>query len=343
MSTRPGPLTLRAKNPTDLLAMVPCILGFHPEDSVVLVTLGGGSGFNARVDLPPHVADVSAAVATVLEVARRDRVGRCVLVVYTGDAALAAAAEAEVRAGLEGYGGQLVEAIRADGSRWFSLSGCRGPCCPAEGTPYDISSHPFLAQSVFAGRVTLPSRAALAASLVGDDEAARAAVQRAADAARRRSAGVSRRPASSPEREQTRRHLVQEGRWVEQRLGTFLADRAPLADDEVGRLLVALTSIEVRDVAWAQMDRENAEAHVDLWRDVVRRSPEDLLAPPAALLGFAAWLAGNGALAWCAVDRAHRAEPGYGLAGLLSQALAGGVPPSAWEPLGRDTLTLFAG
>ena len=96
-------------------------------------------------------------------------------------------------------------------------------------------------------------------------------------------------------------------------------------------------------MAWAQMDRENAEAHVDLWRDVVRRSPEDLLAPPAALLGFAAWLAGNGALAWCAVDRAHRAEPGYGLAGLLSQALAGGVPPSAWEPLGPDTLTLFAG
>jgi hypothetical protein len=91
------------------------------------------------------------------------------------------------------------------------------------------------------------------------------------------------------------------------------------------------------------MIRENADVHVDLWRDVVRRSPEDLVAAPAALLGFAAWLAGDGALAWCAVDRAQQAEPGYGLAGLLAQALAGGVPPSAWRPLGPDTLSLFAG
>jgi hypothetical protein len=349
MSRRPGPLTLRAKNPTDLLAMVPCILGFHPADSIVLVTLGGDGGFHARVDLPPVGADVPAAVAAVLQVARRERIGRSVLVVYTADAALAAAAEREVRAGLEAFGAQLVEAIRADGARWFSLSGCTGPCCPPEGTPYDISDHPFLVQSVFAGRVTLPSRAALAASLDGDGPG-RAAVQRAVDAAvwvtadaadGRRPTGPG-RPAAST-REQARRRLVQEGRWVEQRLRAFLADRAPLSDDDVARLLVALTSIDVRDVAWAQMDRANAEEHVELWRDVVRRSPDGLVAAPAALLGFAAWLAGDGALAWCAVDRAQRAEPGYGLAGLLAQALAGGVPPSAWVPLGPEALTLFAG
>jgi hypothetical protein len=82
---------------------------------------------------------------------------------------------------------------------------------------------------------------------------------------------------------------------------------------------------------------------VDLWRDVVRRAPLDLLAAPAALLGFAAWLSGDGALAWCAVDRCRQAEPGYSLAGLLADALAGAVPPSSWRPLGPDSLTLFAG
>ena len=58
---------------------------------------------------------------------------------------------------------------------------------------------------------------------------------------------------------------------------------------------------------------------MDLWRDVVRRAPADLRAAPAALLGFAAWLSGDGALAWCAVECALEAEPDYSLAGLLTQ------------------------
>jgi Domain of unknown function (DUF4192) len=90
------------------------------------------------------------------------------------------------------------------------------------------------------------------------------------------------------------------------------------------------------------MSHDDAARHVDLWRDVVRRVPVELRAPAAALLGFAAWLSGNGALAWCAVDRAQEAQPGYGLAGLLTQALAGAVPPSTWRPIPRDALAVFA-
>ncbi|MFM9735908.1 DUF4192 family protein, partial [Streptomyces niveiscabiei] len=78
-------------------------------------------------------------------------------------------------------------------------------------------------------------------------------------------------------------------------------------------------------------------------RDVVRRSPLEALAPAAALLAFAAWLTGDGALAWCAVDRCQESDPDYGLAGLVSQALAGAVPPSAWSPFPTEMLTLFAG
>ena len=56
-------------------------------------------------------------------------------------------------------------------------------------------------------------------------------------------------------------------------------------------------------------------------------APVDLRAAPASLLGFAAWLAGEGALAWCAVGLRPEAEPDYWLAALLAQALAGAVPP----------------
>ena len=99
----------------------------------------------------------------------------------------------------------------------------------------------------------------------------------------------------------------------------------------------------MRDVAWAEMTHANAGAHVDLWRDVVRRTPLELRAPAAALLGFAAWLSGDGALAWCAVERAQEAEPGYGLASLLTQVLAGALPPSSWEPIPHESLGLFSG
>lgn len=344
MSTQPDrPLTLRAKTQTDLLAMVPCVLGFHPEDSIVLVTLGTGPDLcHARVDLPERAEDVPEAAEQILQVARRGRLGRCVLVVYTSDADLAAAVARTVVDGLDEAGVQLVESIRTDGSRWYSLS-CTDSCCPPEGTPYDISDHPFLAQTVFAGRVTLGSRAELAASLRGTDPAAVAVVAEAADRAADRLAGAGRHPLGPPAPERARRYLVGEGRWVQHRVRSFVRDRKPLTDAELGRLLVALRSIEVRDVAWAEMNRADAESHVDLWRDVVRRTPRDLLAPPAALLGFAAWLSGHGALAWCAVDRAHEADPDYSMVGLLAHALAAGVPPSRWEPLGQDELPLFAG
>lgn len=343
MSEDTQPLTLRAKTPTDLLAMVPCMLGFHPERSVVLITLGAQrDAFHARVDLPDRPEDLDAAVGQIIDVAKRTRIGRSVLVVYSDDAELAEAAASTMEAGLDEAGVELVEAIRTDGSRWYSLSGCTGPCCPAEGTPYDISGHPFLAQAVFQGRVMLSSREELAASLVGGDDDAVAAVERAAGAAGERMVAAGRHPLGEPAPDGARRHLVQEGQWVEQRVSRFLADHVALDDEEVGRLLVALVSIQVRDVAWAAMTHDNARAHVDLWRDVVRRSPHALLAPPAALLGFAAWLNGNGALAWCAVDRAHHADPDYTLAGLLAQALAAGIPPSTWQPLERGMLTLFA-
>jgi hypothetical protein len=88
------------------------------------------------------------------------------------------------------------------------------------------------------------------------------------------------------------------------------------------------------------MDHANASLHVDLWRDVVRRVPDDLRPPAATLLAFAAWLSGDGALAWCAVERALDVEPGYSLANLLTQLLAGAVPPTSWQPIEQCELLL---
>ncbi|HET6626060.1 MAG TPA: DUF4192 domain-containing protein [Nocardioidaceae bacterium] len=335
--------TIKAKSPADLLAIVPCVLGFHPEESLVLLTLGGAEDrCHARVDLPEEPDDVDVVVDQLSEVVRRNGANRCVLVAYSDDQCAAQELTDRLTRQLAEAGADVVEAIRADGERWYTLTGCTGPCCPLEGTPYDVASHPVTAQAVVDGQVTLGSRRELAGSLIGADPDALVAVETAADEAMDRFLAAARHPLGPPAPEAARAHLIQEGQWVGERVRRFLADGEALDHTDAGRMVVALVMIELRDVAWAEMTRANAPRHVDLWRDVLRRTPYDLVAAPAALLGFAAWLAGDGALAWCAVDRCQEVEPDYRLASLLTDALAGAVPPSRWEPVGKESLTRFA-
>ena len=329
----------RASDPADLLALVPGVLGFHPEDSVVLMTVGDGERpLHARVDLPAaDPVSVDYLVQYLAALVARSDLRRFVVLVYSDDAGLAEALVHPFDALLSGIGAELVCAVRAAGERWWPV----GAPPDDPGTEYDVRSHPFMAQMVLDGTVVLGSRRELADSLVGDDtEDARAV------AAALRALAPRLRPGMVPAvgHPAQRDRLVPEGHWVRHRVRRWLTDRERLDPQDAARLAVATAaSIEVRDVAWAEIGRENARAHVDLWRDVVRRVPADVRHAPATLLGFAAWLSGNGALAWCAVDVARESSPDYSLAGLLADVLTEGMPPSSWRPLPPEALTLFAG
>ncbi len=316
MTTPTTPTTLVARSPEDVLAVVPVVLGFVPHDSVVMLTFGARSPFHARVDLPPP-EEVPEAVAALLDPARRHGVRRVVFVLYSGDARFAGRVGGELVTAFETAGVEVIEALRADGRRWFPLVPGRGRGS-ADGVPYEVSAHPFAAQAVVDGRVTHGSRDALAASLARQPERV-TAVDAAADRSR-----AAQQPAA-------------EAAWLRATLVRHLA--AGSVPDDVGaaRLLGGLRDLALRDVAWALMDRDSARDHVAFWTDLVRRSPAGLLAAPAALLGFSAWLAGHGALAWCAVDACREADPAYGLADIVAQLLEHAVPPTAWgADLGGD-------
>jgi hypothetical protein len=336
---------VRAKDPADLLAMIPLILGFHPEQSLVLLTLGGGgTPFHARIDLPGDRAGLDVVTGQLVAAATRHGIERAVVVSYTALAEAGGRAARHLTGALRRAGVRVPLTLRADGRRWWCESpGCTGESCPAEGTPYDLQSHPFTAQAVLDGKVVLASRAEVQQSLLGTDAGEIGAVAAAADRHTDRMAAAGRHPLGLPDQAGLRRHLVAEGHWLGARVRRYLEDGERLTADEVGRSLVAMVSVQVRDVAWAEMRHHDAGRHVELWRDVVRRTPTDLLAPPAALLAFAAWLDGDGALAWCAVDRAQEADPGYSMAGLVATALDRAVPPSTWTPIPRTELPLFAG
>ncbi len=294
--------------------MVPVVLGFVPEDSVVLLTFGGVEAFHARLDLPPpnQSGATEATAEALLEPALRHEVRRVVLLAFAEEARDVDELGRALVAAFEERSIEVVQALRADGRRCYPLVPGRATV-PWTGTPYDLSSHRFTAQAVLEGVVTHASRAALAASLARDP--ARVAALAAATAP----GGLLARddPAAAAR--------------VAAVVAGHVRDGTVPDDAEAARLLLSLREVAVRDAALFLVDRRNAAGHVALWTDLVRRSPDRLLATPAVLLGFAAWIAGHGALAWCAVDVCHAVDPDHRMAGLLGELLAEAVPPSEWE------------
>jgi hypothetical protein len=318
-----------ARCPLDLVALAPQALGFHPEDSVVVLTFGPpGKAFHARVELPTEPADQEAVASLFVGAVLRNALDLAAVLVYSADALTARAQAERLVDELAGNGVRVLDVLRVEGDRYFHLLED-----DHEGTPYDLSTHPFTARRVFEGHVVHESRAAVAESLVGTDPAEVEAVAAAAEAEGDRLVDASRRGIVTGRRA--------DALWIQGRVRRFLRTGRPLTTGEAGRMLFLCRDPEMRDVAWAEMQRPDAARHVDFWRDLVRRAPDDLLPAAAALLGFAAWLAGDGALAWCAVDRCTSVAPDYSMADLVAEVLLRAVPPSTWQGLPVGDLPVF--
>ena len=316
MTTAPGtppPTRLTARSTEDLLAVVPVVLGFVPHESVVMLTFDAGRSFHARVDLPRRRADVDEVVGALCRPAVAHRVPRVAFVLYAARPVDAARVAPALLAAFGSAGIDVVDVLRADGRRWFPMLRPH-PGAGPDGVPYDVSAHAFAAQAVLDGRVTHASREELAASIEGRPE---------------RVSRVVAALGASPGR---RRAPVGAQRWACDLVRDHVATGDALGDPELARLLVALEEPAVHHAVRALMTRAEAPAHVAWWSDVVCRAPDELLAAPAALLGVAAWLAGHGALAWCALDRCLAVAPRHALAGQVAEALLHAVPPPTGAP-----------
>jgi hypothetical protein len=318
-----SPTRLTARTPEDLLAAGAVVLGFWPTESVVMLTFGAQHSFHARVDLPSDEGALLELARTLVEPAVHHDVGRVVLLVHAADLDHGRAAWVALRAVFRRRGVEVAEALLVGPDRWWSLTQGGRP----GGTAYDaaaLAHHPFLAQAVVEGRVLHRSRAELAASLDADP----AAVARVA-------ALLEEQPHRDVATLEPSAVQLAEGTWVHALVARHLDVGGRPSDADAARLLCGLQSLRVRDAAWAAVTRPRARPAVGFFADLVRRTPDPLLAAPAALLGWAAWQSGDGALAWCALDRCDRVDPAYGLSALLAEALEKAVPPSVW-PDGFD-------
>jgi hypothetical protein len=330
------PSVLKARDPEDLLAVVPYRLGFHPRQSLVALALYGPRrrfGFTARVDLPPLV-NVPDVARYLVEVLRHHEADEVLLIAYADDDAIAGPLVHTLRQWLECAGVDLVDAYRTDDRRWFCYT-CAKACCPAEGTPYDLSDHPLAAEHVLRGQVALPDREALRAQVAPVSGERLAAMQRAFECVEVELAADS---AGLDRADLVRSNMAR----VRELVQGWLADPCPLSDQQVAELAVRVSSVPARDIAWSMMSRSTASRHLELWQQVLCRVLPPYEPAVACLTAFAAWLHGTGALAWCAVERALEADPEYSWAELIVQSLEQAVSPSVWQPVPLEEIERFA-
>ncbi len=324
--TTAATLRLTVRDPGDLIAAVPHLLGFSPDDSLVVVTARGRRrprlGASARVDLQPpdHTDDLVWSLARTLARHRPSEVS--LFVVGGGTATPAGPPRRDVADVADHAFAALRVPVRARAWAPLVTAGAPWRCydpCGCSGVLPDPSASPVAAAAVLDGQVTFASRAGLERLVASDDDAAlrrRAALlERAVDAA------LLDRELSGPQA--PRRDLDS----VTGALDEVASGRCVLGDSEVVRLAVALGDPLVRDACFAFAVGSRAAAAEQLWARLTCATPAPEVAEPAVLLAFSALLRGNGALAGAALGRARQACPGHRLTTLFDTALAEGVRP----------------
>lgn len=343
-----SPRPLRLTDPGDLIAAVPAMLGFLPARSLIVLSLasdaGGGRdgarsatvGAVMRHDLilPPGEDDpVPAAMRDVFDRcgALCDREGAdAVLVVLVDDRldhpdAPAVAAACRLlddfavrldRRGVRIAGAHAVSEV-ACGRTWFALVG------GARGTVPDPQASPVAAARVFEGGAIRRSRAELADLLTPLPMPGRMQVADHIDEAidardlayelAVRAGGRDR--ADRQELEAVLAHIARHD------------DGAELLAPELAELAVLLSNSTVRDAVMALAAGAEADTAERLWVTLTRRLPDPERAEAAALVGYSAYVRGDGPLAGVALGVALESNPRHRLADLLDQALQAGLRP----------------
>ena len=316
---------VRIDSPAGLIAVVPHLLGFTPQDSLVVIGVSPQRGrlqLAFRYDLPdaPDLAGAADIAGHAVGVLGRHRVTIAVVIGYGPGPLVTPLADA-VREALSHTSVLLHDVLRVQDGRYWSYI-CPDPsCCPADGVPLDTTNDPAAQAMTAAGAEALPDRQALAATLApvtGSDAATMARATRRALRAAVRLAET-----------EGLRAVDREGLPAVQGAISAYQNGKTISHSRHARLSVALTRLPVRDDAWARMDPAFRDAHLRLWTDLVRHAQPGFVAAPASLLAFTAWQSGEGALANIALDRALADTPGYSMAELIRQALSAGLPPSA--------------
>ncbi|MFI5687466.1 DUF4192 domain-containing protein [Streptomyces sp. NPDC051636] len=353
-----GQVTLRT--PAELADALPYLLGYRPEDSIVLVALHdragrGRFGGRARLGIPASPDDWAAAARQLAHglVTGSERRGARPeqMVAYVCQEPAKGESGREVMQRLRPLAQLLrtecgsldvpvIEALCISGGRFWSYCCPNDECCPAEGAPMGLPGTSVLAAAAtYAGIQVRGSLSELHARLLPWETAAAFEQEIVLDAA-----GIDLVPRILDDA--TRADVAEETLDLAERIMNRFAAAPPvpgtpqadlrddelLGHDEAAALILGLQDRTTRDRAAAWMEGEEAGPALRLWRALARRCVGpygEHAAAPLTLAGWVAWSTGDDLEAREALAMALGADPDYLFARLLHQACNEGLDPES--------------
>ncbi|WP_406333321.1 DUF4192 domain-containing protein [Streptomyces sp. NBC_00203] len=351
-------VTLRT--PAELADALPYLLGYRPEDSIVLVALHdrerrGRFGGRARLGIPAHAEDwpsVAEQLAQGLVKGSERRGSRPEsMVAYLCQEPGSGESGREVMERLRPLAqllrtacGRLdvpvIEALCISDGRFWSYT-CPGQgCCPPEGESMGLPGTSVLAAAAtYAGLQVRGSLRELTARLLPWESAAAQEQEVALDMA---SMALVPRILDGESRAEVAEEALELARRIIGRLadappvsGTRpadLRDDGLLEHEEAATLILGLQDRTTRDRAAEWMEGDEAVPALRLWRALSRRCVgpyREHAAAPLTLAGWVAWSTGDELEAREALAMALGADPDYLFARLLHQACNEGLDPES--------------
>lgn len=347
-------ITLRG--PAELADALPYLMGFHPDDSVVMVALHGGRGrFGGRLRLgipqvPGEWGPIAEQLAESLISGSERREGRpdAIVVFLCQDSPDGASGRRtmerlrpfaqSLRTACGALDVPVLEALCISDGRYWSYCCPDSRCCPAQGNPLAMPGTTVMAAAAaYAGihvRGTLrdmearlhPWRTPDAASAQQQalDGAVPSLVPRILD--ERTKAGVAEETLALAH---TLMGRLGRMRPAAEDVSDFGDDQV-ISDDEAAAVILGLQDRETRDKAAAWMEGSDGQSALRLWRALARRCVApygEHAAAPLTLAGWVSWSTGDEPGARVALAMALRADPEYTFAQLLHRACNEGLDP----------------
>lgn len=314
---------VRIRSVDQAISIVPHLLGYRPDEDLVVLVVGPTLEVTVRAALDQ--VDTPTGFANHLgPVALRFPDAEFLVIAYSQDTdrARSVLMIAQTRLGPD----RICDAIVTDGDRWWSLYCEDRPEC-AEGHPV-LTDAAVQAEAVYRGLGVLTDRSALAATVAGPDPERLASEAQICEQARDFAAGLSNDEATEALTEILREFLGAEtGPGPE----TALRIVHLLADDRLARTV------------WVSTCQSAARPLLGVWTSVLAHTPDELATRPLMLCGLAAWLAGDGALESCCLERAAGLDPHDTLFGALDFLQRSVLHPADWLDINPDPDLLAAG
>ncbi|MCL6288046.1 DUF4192 domain-containing protein [Streptomyces sp. 43Y-GA-1] len=366
-STGPaGEQQITLRGPAELADALPYLMGFYPNDSVVMVALHGGQGrFGGRLRLgipqaPGEWGPVADQLAECLVSGSERREGRpdAIVIFLCQDSPDGSGGPLtmerlrpfaqRLRTACGALDVPVLEALCISDGRYWSYC-CPDPrCCPEQGNPLAMPGTTVMAAAATYAGVHVRGT-------LRDMEARLQPWRTPVDVTTQQEALDRAVPVLMPRLldERARREVA--ARTL--RLARTLMDRveraqpAPpaLADagddqligsDEAAAVILGLQDRETRDRAAAWMEGAEAQSALRLWRALARRCVGrygEHAAAPLTLAGWVSWSTGDEPGARVALTLALRADPDYTFAQLLHRACNEGLDPEALRRCLRET------